>query len=209
MPSTEVNNATMSTKIRAEEELSSCLCCVTKTSPPRNSSEAVVVYDARLFWERDVGWCRCLVRTSSKTKPNPLRSIHQKLKELPKNKKIEHKGERTRWRSALARKKEREPAKWWYGRPLTTSTKWKGGDDNYNDEGATRLQGGDVDYDDNDEAAAAAAATRDLREDYCPVTVIPPNDRVRTITTTTAKTSRRPPPAITSRCQPPGETARR
>ena len=118
----------------------------------------------------------------------PLRAIHQNLKEIPMNKKIERKGERTRWRSALARKKERAPAKWWNVRPLTTSTKWKGGDDNYNDDGATRLQGNDVDYNDNDEAAAAAAAaTRDLGENYCPFPVIPPDDRVRTITTTKSR----------------------
>jgi hypothetical protein len=63
--------------------------------------------------------------------------------------------------------------KWWDGTPLTTSLKWKGGDDGDEDEG-----------------------------------VFPPDARVAPITTTTAKTSRRPPPAKTSRRQPPGEFAR-
>jgi hypothetical protein len=70
MPTTEANDATMSIKIRAEEELSSCLCCVTKTSTPRISSRAVEVYNVRLFWGGDVGWCQSLVQTSSNTKPN-------------------------------------------------------------------------------------------------------------------------------------------
>ena len=72
-----------------------------------------------------------------------LRAIHQNLKEIPINKKIERKGERTRWRSALARKKERAPAKQWDGTPVTRSTKWTGGDKNDDDEGATRLRGDD------------------------------------------------------------------
>jgi hypothetical protein len=73
----------------------------------------------------------------------PLRAIHQNLKEISMKKKIEHKGERTRWRSELARKKERASTKRWDGTPLTTSTEWKGGDDNEDDKGATRLRGDD------------------------------------------------------------------
>jgi TusA-related sulfurtransferase len=79
-----------------------------------------------------------------------------------------------------------------------------GGDDNYNNDGATRLQGNDVDYDDNDEAAAAAAATRDLGENYCPFPVIPPDNRVRTIINE-IEMSHRPPPAKTSRRTQPEE----
>ena len=162
MPSTEANNATMSTKIRAEEELSSCLCCVRKTSPPRNftgcggcasvllrrleprrrarTGQLPVSHSDGLRVEVEGGYAG----RAGVSLGRPLRAIHQNLIEIPMNKKIEHKGKRTRWRSALARKKERAPAKWWNVRPLTTSTKWKEGDDNYNDDGATRLQGNDL-----------------------------------------------------------------
>jgi len=58
-----------------------------------------------------------------------------------------------------------------------------------------------------DAAAAAAAAARDLREDYCPVPVLPRDARVATMTTTTANTSRGPPTAKTSRRLPPGKTS--
>jgi len=43
--------------------------------------------------------------------------------------------------------------------------------------------------------AAAAAAARDLREDYCPVPVLPRDARFATMTTTTANTSRGQPTA--------------
>jgi hypothetical protein len=67
--------------------------------------------------------------------------FNRTLKEIPMNKNIDHNGERSRWRSALARKKERAPTKQWDGTPVTRSTKWKGGDENDDDKGATRLRG--------------------------------------------------------------------
>jgi hypothetical protein len=146
MPTTEANNATMSTKIRAEEELSSCLCCVRKTSPPRNFTGCggcASVLLRRLETQRRARTGQLPVTHSEGlrvdvvggyagragvTLGRPLRPIHQNLKEIPMNKKIENKkSERTRWISTLGRKKERAPAKWWNVRPLTTSTKWKGG----------------------------------------------------------------------------------